>query len=636
MIRIEQLKKSYGDRPILKNESFHFPVGERIAIIGDNGAGKTTLLNILCQIEIEDDGRVIVPSGCKIGYLPQEPNSNPEDTVIAECCTARADIVRMKHAMESALLVLERDHDERAIAAFAEAESLFRTAGGYELEGQAAKILVGLGFAEEELKRSPKTLSGGWRMRVELGKLFLLNPQVMILDEPTNHLDLPSLVWVERFLQTYTGTLIFVSHDRSLLNRLATMTLHLSDGVLTAYKGNYDFFRNKQAEVMALAGRTRQNMEKRIEGLQLFVDRFGAKASKAAQAQSKRKQIDAINDEMSGLPVEKAQASINFRLPTPPPINRVAYTIEHGSIGYDTILCDGIEVLIERGSKVAVIGANGIGKSTLLKTMVGVLPAKSGMFQLAAKGVLAYFAQDQLDYLRPTATVLDNVIEASQIGINEARNILGSFLFRGDDVFKPLRVLSGGEKSRVGLACILGKRANLLLLDEPTNHLDMQSIERLIEALKEYEGTMVFVSHDREFIDACCTHVLVMTKSGQSRLFEGNLADYQRLAVQLGFPNVLEVEGARLERSVLASADQDRGASTDYQRSKNDSKQEQRNARQKAKLEERIASLNAKLAACEEDLIVYSRDRVKCGELARSRDQLFVELAELEDEWLGL
>ncbi len=360
-------------------------------------------------------------------------------------------------------------------------------------------------------------------MRVELAKLFVSDPDFLILDEPTNHLDLPSLVWVESFLANYKGTLLFVSHDLALLNRLPKMILHLNGGVLREYHGNYDQFLVQKSLVYEQANAQLDNLRKKREKMQDFVDRFGAKASKATQAQSRVKMIDKLKDLEDEVVVEEDASTIAIRFPPPPNCSRLVLSIKGGITGYKSVLSKNINLNVEKGFKVAIIGANGIGKSTLLKTLSGVVPDLGGEWSLGTNVVLSYFSQDQRDSIDRSLPVMENLLAATQIAEREGRAILGSLLFRGDDVKKLAKVLSGGELNRLALAICLARKSNLLVLDEPTNHLDMASVEMLASSLAEWTGTVLFVSHDRSFIDKVCTHVFVVLADGRTCLFEGNL-----------------------------------------------------------------------------------------------------------------
>ncbi len=541
LLAIDQLSKNFGARTIFDSISYRFPENEKIALVGPNGAGKTTLLNVLTGLEAADGGQVLRSQGLKLGYLPQEPNPEPLPTVVEECLTGHHRLYELKVRMEQELELLQSESSDQRLAAYEKAETEFRMAGGYSLESKASGILSGLGFDALKQAQDPRSLSGGWRMRLELAKVFINDPDVLILDEPTNHLDLPSLVWVERYLQTFRGTLLFVSHDRALLNRLATSTLLLSHGRLRAYKGNFDQMLDlKEMEEQQNESR-RQNLERQREQLETFVERFGAKASKARQAQSKSKQIDRLRVLEGAIESTETLASLHLKLPEAPPSGRDALLIKDLAIGYQKPLATGINLLMERGARIAIIGSNGIGKSTLLKTIAGHLEPLDGGFKLGHQVKIAYCAQNHEDILNYERSILENILDArAELGEKDARQLLGSFLFSGEAVYKPVKVLSGGEKARVGLCKAIVQPSNLLMLDEPTNHLDMSSVEILIEGFKAYSGSLLFVSHDRSFIDQLATHIFVMLPDGRSALFHGKLADYQQLAESQGFPNVLD------------------------------------------------------------------------------------------------
>lgn len=553
MIRIDHLTKSFGSRLLFDDISYHFPVGEKLALVGANGAGKTTLLNVLCGFDHADSGLVLKPAGCNIGYLAQKPNETPEESVLIECMSGAKALMALKQTMDLSLERLEADHETYAHL-YEESEAAYRNAGGYQLESKAHGILKGLGFSETEIGKSPALLSGGWRMRVELAKLFVSDPDLLILDEPTNHLDLPSLVWVENFLMQYRGTLLFVSHDLALLNKLPKRILHLNDGVMREYHGNFDKFLTQREIVQAQTASQLDNLRKKRESMQSFVDRFGAKATKAAQAQSRMKMIDKIRDIEGGLSVEEDSASIFINIPPPSDCSRVVLTVLKGVTGYKEVLSKNINLTVEKGAKIAIIGANGIGKSTLLKTIGGLIPNLGGEWARGANVVFSYFSQDQRDTLDKNKTVIDNLLNSSTISEREGRSLLGSLLFRGDDVKKQAKVLSGGELSRLALAICLAKKANLLILDEPTNHLDMASVNMLSASLDAWEGTVLFVSHDRNFIDEVCTHIFVVLADGRTCLFAGKLEDYRRMAKLSDFPDVLDPDSMKTKDPKAAVA----------------------------------------------------------------------------------
>lgn len=590
MIRIEKLAKSFGLKTILDQESFHFTPGIRYALVGSNGAGKTTLLRLISGEDQADSGEIQIPSQCKLGYLPQEPNAHPQPTVLGECLTGAASIEALKVEMDRALSEYQTDHSEKILKRYEEAESRYRLAGGYALESKAQEILMGLGFLPEVIQSNPLSLSGGWRMRLELAKIFINLPDFLILDEPTNHLDLPSLAWVERFLMNFKGTLLFVSHDRALLNRLAQWTLHLHGGHLQAYAGGFDDFLEQKALNEERARAHREQLDRKIRDMERFVERFGAKATKATQAQSRVKMIQRLRSLEEDIPQESNEDSIHFSLPDPPKCGRIPLEVSKLTIGYQKPLTQNVSFRIERGQRVAVIGANGIGKTTLLRTLCGQLPSLSGNFTWSPDVVWAYFTQNQLESLDGRLNALQNVLAHSTLSEAEARKLLGAFLFRGEDVFKNVAVLSGGEKSRVALAQFLTRGANFLILDEPTNHLDMASVEVLTDALAEFKGTALFVSHDRAFIQETATHILAVVPDGRAMLFEGNLDDYERMAELSGFPNVLKVDPPKPITNSAPTSSSSQSAST------GPSEEEIRDLkRERSKLERRQKELDQKI-----------------------------------------
>ncbi len=636
MLAIEQLSKNFGARSIFEQVNFRFPDGEKLALVGPNGAGKTTLLNILTGHEQPDGGHIVKSQNLRIGYLPQEPEAHPEESVLLECMKGHQRTYQLKRIMDQALELLQSDNSPQRLTAYEQAESQFRQSDGYSLEAKASSILHGLGFHVSLIHRSPLTLSGGWRMRLELAKVFINEPDVMILDEPTNHLDLPSLMWVERYLQTYRGTLLFVSHDRALLNRLATQTILLSHGQVRCYKGNFDRLLEQRELEQNQNEARKANLERQREQLEDFVERFGAKASKAKQAQSKAKQIDRLRELEDQIESPLHSSTLHLKLPEAPASGRDVLTVEDLSIGYQSPLATGIQLKLERGSKVAIIGSNGIGKSTFLKTLARQIPSLKGNFQFGHNVKLAYCSQNHEDILNYEQTILHNLLQSrADLGEKEARQILGSFLFSGDDVYKQVKVLSGGEKARVALCRSMIEPSNFLVLDEPTNHLDMSSVEVLIEGLRSYQGTLLFVSHDRTFIEALATHIFVMLPDGRSALFHGNLLDYQRLAAQQGFPNVLdpqtEKESAHEERGNRAS-DQNQSEEQARQLKKDRSRLQkamEKHEKDQHKLRLQIQSIEQKLATL--DPQAYTEAQKVHQDLQATQDALLAE----EEAWLA-
>lgn len=527
MLHINNLSKSYYGRFVLKDITYNFPATGILALIGTNGAGKTTLLNILSSLDESDSGSVSKPKATTLGYLPQDPSPDPLPTVISECMSGKDELYKIHLEFHKVSEEMGLEYSDELYERFEYLEKLYRDQGGYSFEADSGKLLLGLGFTEERLQQNPLELSGGWRMRLELAKLLNKNPDFMILDEPTNHLDLPTITWLEGYLKKFKGTVLFVSHDESLLNRLPDRILHLKNGELNEYYGNYDDFL-AQYELRE-AGKTAElkTLTNKIQTMQRFVDRFKAKASKAAQARSRMKMIAKMENEASGIILDDADAEINLRIPLTQKSGKDVCILEECSIGYEAPLMKQISLIATRGQKIAIIGANGLGKSTLIKSIIGQVPFLAGEAKLGHSVKIGYYAQDQLEYLDANKSVLEN-LKSANINISEgqARGVLGSFLFRGDDVYKRVGILSGGEKSRLSLACLLVQDANFLLLDEPTNHLDILSIEILSQALANYAGTVMFVSHNRSFIDAVATHVFEVSAGGRTYLREGGLEDF--------------------------------------------------------------------------------------------------------------
>ncbi len=514
MIIVKNLVKKFGDRVIIRDFSYHFPKNTNIGIVGANGAGKTTLLNILTGLEEYDDGEIVIPKGCVLGYLPQSPNENPKDTILDECISGHATLCELQHKLHQALKEVSENYSDEVYASYEKVEAEFSDKGGYALEADAKGVLTGLGFEASQFEQSPLILSGGWRMRLELAKLLINEPNFLILDEPTNHLDLPSLTWLEGYLRSFRGTLLFVSHDREFLNNLSDQIIHISNGNVKVYNGDFDAFVEQREANAEFAKKQKESLKKKQDHLQEFVDRFRYKASKAKQAQSKLKIIERLKQLEERIDTEETDQKPVFKMAVEKQSAKVVLELKNVTIGYDDIpLNKNLDLRVIRGNKIAVIGSNGIGKSTLLKTMI------SGEMQLGNNVSIGYYAQSQLDVLDPKLDALENVMALTQ-GINQqqARAILGCLLISKNDVKKPVNVLSGGEKSKVAIAALLAQKSNFLVLDEPTNHLDMSSAEALSNALNEYDGTVLVVSHNRSFINSFATHIFAMDKIKKAEL----------------------------------------------------------------------------------------------------------------------
>ncbi len=472
MLTLSQLTKSYAGRTLFADVSLQVNRGETIGLVGPNGAGKSTLFSLILKENPPDEGSVILERGATLGFLPQESAPAGDETVLA-LATAHAG-------------------DEWA---------------AHGLEPKAKRILKGLAFREEQFEVPARTLSGGWIMRAHLARLLTQEPDLLLLDEPTNHLDLETLRWFQDYLKTYPGAILTISHDREFLNALCESIVEIAHGRLHRYRGNYENYLEQRAarrEQQLAAYKTQQ---KEVESLQRFADRFRAKASKASQAQSKLKQI-ARMDRLEA--PEQEGATVKFRFPQPPRSGHKVIELKDVTQAYgERVIYRGLNFTAERGERTVLVGPNGAGKSTLIKILAGVLPIQAGAREEGMNAKVGYFAQHRVEMLHPRHTVLQAVMDCpNPVPEQTARTVLGSFLFRGDDAFKPVSVLSGGEKSRLALVRLLLDPPNLLLMDEPTTHLDMPSIDALVNALGQYEGTLVFISHDVHFIRQLAGKVL--------------------------------------------------------------------------------------------------------------------------------
>jgi ATP-binding cassette, subfamily F, member 3 len=524
VISLDAVSKGYGGQELLRGMSWRIGRGERIGLVGPNGAGKTTLCRILAGVEEPDAGRVHQDTGVTVGYLPQEVTGGEDRTVLAEALSGFDEVWRLEAQLESlAARMAGPDAPEGLTDTYGEVQHRFEALGGYRLEAEAKIILDGLGFAAEAIHRPLAEFSGGWRMRAALARLLLLRPDLLLLDEPTNHLDLESLAWLENFLAAYEGTVVIVSHDRYFLNRMVTAIADLAGGGVTLYHGDYDHFLVEREARQALLEAQARNQAKRVAEIERFIERFRYKASKARQVQSRVKMLD----RMERIETEAAARRIHFSFPQPPRTGRLVgrLTGVHKAYG-DNVVYAGMDFQVERGDRVALVGVNGAGKSTLLKILAGALEFDSGERLLGSHVEVQYYAQHQLDALDPSRTVLEELEHAApEAQISRLRTILGSFLFSGDAVEKKVAVLSGGEKARLALAKMLARPAALLCMDEPTNHLDLASKEVLEEALGGFTGTIVFISHDRYFINRIATQVVEVAR-GQLTTYLGTYDDY--------------------------------------------------------------------------------------------------------------
>ena len=551
MIQLESVSKGYGGQTLFHDLTWTIVGGERIGLVGPNGAGKTTLCRILAGVEAPDEGRVSRARATTVGYLPQEVAVAGDRSVLGEALSGFEEVWRLEREMEevAAALATTPADGEALTARYGDLQHRFEALGGYRLETDAKTILGGLGFRAGEVTRLVTEFSGGWRMRAALARLLLLRPSLLLLDEPTNHLDLESLGWLESFLADYDGTVVVVSHDRYFLNRMVTSIADLGPGGLTVYPGDYDdFLVEREARRQLLEAQAR-NQAKRIAEIERFIERFRYQATKARQVQSRVKMLERIER------IEVGRDARHIRLAFPPPprtARRVASLRGIAKAYGDNVVYRGVDFEVERGEKVALVGVNGAGKSTLLKMLAGALSYDAGERTLGAHVAVHYYAQHQLDALNTNHMVLEELEAAAPgLGHTRVRTILGAFLFSGDAVDKKVSVLSGGEKARVALAKMLVHPAALLCLDEPTNHLDLASREVVEEALAAFPATIVFISHDRYFINRIATRVVHVDR-GVLTNYLGGYDDYLAALADPSSPGGARRAGAGAPGSVAS------------------------------------------------------------------------------------
>ncbi|HTX38305.1 MAG TPA: ABC-F family ATP-binding cassette domain-containing protein [Bryobacteraceae bacterium] len=528
MIQLTGAGKHYGPKILFENVDWLVTPNERTGIVGANGTGKSSLLKVLAGIEGLDSGSIVTQKGATLGYLPQEGLSLSGRTVFAECMTVFADLRALEDEQEDlARQMAELDPASAAYAQvsdrFHHAEAEFRARDGYTIEAQAGAVLTGLGFPQRDWKRRTEEFSGGWQMRIALAKLLLEKPNLLLLDEPTNHLDLEARNWLEDYLTSYPYAFVLVSHDRYFLDVTVRRIADLWNKGLHFYTGGYSRYETQKTERHAQLQSAYDNQQDKIRQLEAFITRFRYQATKAKQVQSRIKELDRI-ERIEIPPEEKA---IHFSFPQPKPSGRIVAEFKGVAKSYgDHTVFSGADFFIERGDRVALVGVNGAGKSTLIRILAGAEAVTAGSYTLGHNAQPDYFAQDQYKELDQNARMIDDLATVAPRATNtELRSVLGCFLFSEDDVFKTIGVLSGGERNRYALARMLMMPSNFLLLDEPTNHLDMRAKEVLLTALQEYTGTVVFVSHDRYFIDKLATRIFEV-EDGQVHVFPGNYEDY--------------------------------------------------------------------------------------------------------------
>lgn len=592
MISAVNLGLQFGGRVLFKDVTFRIGPRDRIGLVGSNGAGKSTLLRILVGEQTPDSGELAKAKYVNVGYLPQEGISTAGRTLYEEATSVFAAILQTQEGLNEIHRQMGRvDHESEEfgelLELYGELQHRLEASDAFRIETETKKVLTGLGFAESDFQRPTGEFSGGWQMRIALAKLLLLQPSLLLLDEPTNHLDLDSLQWLEEYLRAYDGAVMIVSHDRRFLDNMTIRTYELSVGSLTEYAGNFTSYVQLKSERLEHQKAAYRNQQQRIKQTEQFIERFRYKATKARQVQSRIKQLE----KMDIVEVEEEESEIHFSFPDAPSAGKVVMTLRGIRKSYGSLqVFRDADLEIDRGERIAFVGVNGAGKSTMARIIAGNEPFDAGERIVGHNLAVSYFAQHQAEELNPQYDVLQTVEEVATGEIRKRlRTLLGCFLFRGDDVFKKVAVLSGGEKSRLALAKMLLVPSNLLVMDEPTNHLDMRSKGVLQDALREFAGTFVIVSHDRDFLDPLVTKVLEFER-GHIKTYLGNISDY-----------IASKEKERSAESVRSAERAQIGPMSDRDRKRLEAEERQRRFRLLKPLRAEIEALETRLAALEHE-----------------------------------
>ena len=657
----DKISKSFGGRVLYSNATLQLNAGERWALVGPNGAGKTTLLKIIMGLESADEGTITFAKDATLGYLEQETELMGDRTALNEVIESAHEIKQWERKVNDLSIKIAETPEGATLNKFLEdyahAMERFERLGGYELESRARQILAGLGFPVEDFDKPAKEFSGGWQMRISLSKLLLRRPDVLLLDEPTNHLDLESVQWLERFLSSYDGTVLLVSHDRSFMDACVTHVAALENRMLVTYTGNYSGYLHQREENLEQLRAKRAAQERDIAHMETFIDRFRYKPTKAKQVQERVAKVEKIREELVVLPEQSHH--MHFRFPEPPRTGDTVISLEGVAKSYeDNFVYDNVDLKLYRGDHVALVGPNGAGKSTLMKLIAGKLKPDAGQISLGQNVTEAYYAQHQLEELNPANTVLAELdTVAAGWTTSEERRLLGAFLFHGDDVEKRVNVLSGGERARLALAKMLVSPDPLLLLDEPTNHLDIDSVDVLEKALVDFPGTIILISHDEHLVRAVANKVVdvrdhkVTVYDGDYDYFLFKLAELQAAAQGETSSKTVSsygTSGARAVKSSGPEAGQAAGSSRNVKtKEQRRAEAEERNRRSRALREtkKRLDEVEAALTPAHkryDELMTLMADEAlyndpqKFDECMAEYQALSKKIPALEAEWLEL
>jgi ATPase components of ABC transporters with duplicated ATPase domains len=634
MLQLSAAGKRFGPKLLFEDANWLITPDERTGLVGGNGTGKSTLLKILAGVETLDYGALTRVKGMTLGYLPQDGLALRGKTVFAECLSVFDHL----HALEAESTTLthtlsEADPKSKEYAAAADRYSdiadQLHVHDIYTLDSQVGAVLGGLGFTKEDWERKTEEFSGGWQMRIALAKLLLQKPSLLLLDEPTNHLDLESRNWLENYLHDYPNAFILISHDRYFLDVTVNKTVEIWNKRMQTYHGNYEKYLTQKEERRTQLMSAYKNQRDRIEALEAFINRFRAQATKAKQVQSRIKELEKIER----IEVPEEEATIHFTIPQPPASGRTVIDVSHMSKHYEPKhVLEDVSFTIDRGDRIALVGANGAGKSTLIRMLAGLEPPTSGEIKLGHNVLADYFAQDQYKVLDPKAKMLDDIAGiAPKVPVVELRSLLGCFMFSGEDVFKPLGVLSGGERNRYAMAKMLVSPANMLLLDEPTNHLDLRAKDVLLDAIRNFTGTVLFVSHDRYFIDGLATRVFEV-EDKRVHIYPGNYEDY--LWRKQGGPEKV-IASITKQPEPVAVVEAPKPVEAPQAAVKRLNPIKLRQLEDKLKFaEEEIPRLEGAIAAAEEKMGVFTsaeESQRKAAELEELRNELVAVLAQWEE-----